>query len=477
MALWGGRFTAGPAEAMEQLSRSVHFDYRLAPYDIRINIAHVNGLVSNGFLSPGNGEIIKAGLKSLLQECIDGNLRFADSDEDIHSTVERLLIEKIGEVGGSIRAGRSRNDLVSTAFKLYITEHLIEVAQGICELVSSINSQSGGVQKVVAPGFTHLQHAQPILFSHELAKHSHALLRDLNRIEMWLNNNSVSPFGSGAMSGSSLVPTPEKIAQELGFTTTVKNSIDGVSDRDWVLEALFIFSLVGVHLSKIGEEFTLWNSSEFGWVTLDDAFSTGSSIMPQKKNPDIAELARGKSGRLIGNLVSMLTTSKGLAFAYNRDLQEDKEPIFDSIETLLVLLPAMAGMVETAQFHGERISEGATAGFSLATEVADYLAKSGVPFNQAHEVAGACVRFAEERGVGLEDLTAEQLQSIDSRLGKELLASLTAWGAINSRTSIMSTGPEAISRQLANLDQSLIAARNVFEKKSQDFNSAIYSIR
>jgi len=343
-------------------------------------------------------------------------------------------------------------------------------------LISAINNQSSSLQHVIAPGFTHLQHAQPILFGHELAKHSHALLRDVNRIENWLTTNSVSPFGSGAMSGSALVPTPEAIAAELGFSTTVKNSIDGVSDRDWVLEALFIFSLIGIHLSKIGEEFTLWNSSEFSWVRLDDAYSTGSSIMPQKKNPDIAELARGKSGRLVGNLMSMLVTAKGLAFAYNRDLQEDKEPIFDSVETLLVLLPAMTGMIETATFDEEKISAGATAGFSLATEIADYLARSGVPFNQAHELAGACVRFAEGLGIGLEDLSPEQLQEIDSRLGSDLIESLSAQGAISTRTSIMSTGPKALSRQIADLESSLQAVQLTFTNHESTFNKAIYSI-
>jgi argininosuccinate lyase len=476
MALWGGRFETGPDVAMENLSRSVQFDYRLAPYDIRINIAHVNQLVANGVVSQGNGEVIKAGLKSLLMEVRDGKLAPIPSDEDIHSCIERTLIERVGQVGGSIRAGRSRNDLVATAFKLYFTEHLIELSGAVLQLVEAINSQCAKMDGVVAPGFTHLQHAQPILFSHELAKHSHALIRDVDRINSWLSKNSVSPFGSGALSGSALVPHPEKIAAEIGFESIVLNSIDGVSDRDWVLEGLFICSLVGVHLSKMGEEYILWNSTEFGWVRLDDKFSTGSSIMPQKKNPDVAELARGKSGRLIGNLMSMFITAKGLAFAYNRDLQEDKEVVFDSIETLLLLLPAFSGMVLTSQFDAKKISSGAIAGFSLATEIADYLAIKGVPFNQAHEISGACVKVAEGMGCGLEDLTIDQLKQVDERIDSDLLSRLTAQGALASRTSSMSSGPTAVAKQLQVIAQQTKDAISDFQRNQSSFRSHIYEV-
>lgn len=458
MALWGGRFSQGPEESLAVLSRSVNFDWRLAKYDVKVNLIHLNGLVKSGVITPGNGEVIKAGLKALASDIEKGLFTYNVSDEDVHSAIERGLTEKIGNIGGSIRAGRSRNDLVVTDFKLYLIDHLIEVADLLSKLVKSVNKKSAECIGIYAPGFTHLQHAQPILFSHELAKHSHSLLRDLSRISDWLERNSSSPFGAGALAGSPLQLDPEKTAELLGFDSVIANSIDAVSDRDFVVEALFILATVGVHLSRIGEEFTLWNSSEFGWVTLDDKFSTGSSIMPQKKNPDIAELARGKAGRLIGNLISLLTTMKGLPFAYNRDLQEDKEPVFDSIETLLVLLPALIGMIETSKFHREKIESGALSGFALATEVADFLAQNGVPFSEAHEISGKAVKFCEKNGIELHQLTEDQLLEIDNRLTGSLVSKLNLAGAVNSRSSSLGTAELSVKEQLKNLTADVIEA-------------------
>jgi len=451
MALWGGRFTSGPAQSVAALSRSVDFDWRLAPYDVRVNIAHLNGLIASGVISVGNGEVIRAGLKALGVEISSGKFSYNDSDEDVHSAIERGLIEKIGPIGGSLRAGRSRNDLVVTDFKLYLIDHLLEVAEQITTLIAALNDQSAQHKSTIAPGFTHLQHAQPIVFGHELAKHSQSLLRDLDRIGDWLERNSISPLGAGAMAGSALQPTPEKSAEELGFNGILENSIDAVSDRDFAAEALFVLAMIGVHLSRIGEEFTLWSTSEFGWVTVADAYSTGSSIMPQKKNPDIAELARGKAGRLIGNLTSLLATLKGLPFAYNRDLQEDKEPVFDSIETLLVILPALTGMVTTAIFHADVIGAGALAGHSLATEVADFLAKAGVPFAQAHEAAGECVKICEASGKELHELSDKEFASVHEKLTPDVRNSLTAQGAISSRTSILGTSQASVGDQLSSL--------------------------
>jgi argininosuccinate lyase len=310
----------------------------------------------------------------------------------------------------------------------------------------------------IAPGFTHLQHAQPINFGHELAKHSHSFLRDIDRIHDWLDRNSYSPLGAGALAGSSLQPHPEQSAAELGFKGALGNSIDAVSDRDFVAEALFIFSMIGVHLSRIGEEFVLWSSTEFGWAKLDDAFSTGSSIMPQKKNPDIAELARGKAGRLIGNLTTLLVVVKGLAFAYNRDLQEDKEPIFDSIETLQVILPAVIGMIETTKFDTAKMSGGAVAGHALATEIADYLAKKGLPFAQAHEVSGACVKLADSLGVEVHELTDEQLSGVNSMLPGDIRTVLNGVGATASRTSLNGTSEQSVSTQIKSLESANTAA-------------------
>ena len=298
-----------------------------------------------------------------------------------------------------------------------------------------------------------------MVFGHELAKHSHALLRDLDRIGDWLVRNSFSPLGAGALSGSGLQPNPEASAISLGFDGVAGNSIDAVSDRDFAAEALFILAMLGVHLSRIGEEFTLWNTTEFSWVQIADAYSTGSSIMPQKKNPDIAELARGKSGRMIGNLTALLTTLKGLPFAYNRDLQEDKEPVFDSVETLLVLLPALTGMVATAKFNGADISKGAHSGFALATEIADYLAKKAIPFAEAHEVAGTCVKFCEGVKKELHELTDNELASIHPELKSDLRDFLTVSGAIASRTSSLGTSISSVTEQISQLSSATKEAK------------------
>lgn len=452
MALWGGRFATGPNDSVAKLSRSVHFDWRLAPYDIRVNIAHVAGLQRAGVLASEQAGEITSALQALSQEIATGEFFYIDSDEDVHSAIERGLVAKVGELGGAFRAGRSRNDLIVTDFKLYLIDHLLEVAHETIDLVTTIDVVAQRYIDVVAPGFTHLQHAQPILFSHELTKHSHALLRDVDRMKDWLSRNSVSPLGSGALAGSGLVPNPEIIAADLAFQGVTRNSIDAVSDRDFVAEALFIFAMLGVHLSRIGEEFTLWNTQEFGWVTLDDAFSTGSSIMPQKKNPDIAELARGKAGRFIGNLTSLLVALKGLPFAYNRDLQEDKEPTFDSVEELLTLLPALRGMIATATFHGTTISEGVLGGHALATEIADFLVRQQVPFAQAHEISGRAVALAESKGLEVHELSDTDLEVVDARLSSSLRENLTAQAAIESRGSINGTSTKSVVAQLGQLE-------------------------
>ena len=470
MALWGGRFNQGPAESVAALSRSVDFDWRLAPYDVKVNIAHLAGLVAGGVIPAESGEKIRAGLVELGQEIDSGSFSFNAADEDVHSAIERGLVSKIGDIGGFIRAGRSRNDLVVTDFKLYLIDHILEVASGLSALVSALNVQADLHQDSVAPGFTHLQHAQPINFGHELAKHSHALLRDIDRIGDWLERNSISPLGAGALSGSSLAPRPEIAAETLGFIGVAGNSIDAVSDRDFAAEALFIFAMIGVHLSRIGEEFTLWSTTEFNWAILDDAYSTGSSIMPQKKNPDIAELARGKSGRLIGNLTGLLVVLKGLPFAYNRDLQEDKEPIFDSVETLLILLPAVIGMIATTKFRTDQMAAGATAGHSLATEIADYLARAGVPFSQAHEAAGACVKLCDSQGIELHELSDSEFSAINPNLPGKIREHLVAEGAIASRNSIMGTATESLINQLAELGQENTQALRWIESEKERFS-------
>ena len=473
MTLWGGRFDSAPADAMAALSRSVHFDWRLAPYEIEVNLIHLKNLVEQGVVSKENGKKIESALLDLAKDIGNGSFKYTDSDEDVHSAIERGLTERCGEVGGAIRAGRSRNDLVVTDFKLYLIDHLLEIASQISAMVKVINTQAANNLDVIAPGFTHTQHAQPITFAQELSKHSHALLRDIDRIFDWLKRNSFSPFGAGALAGSSIQPNPEKVAKDLGFSGAMANSIDAVGDRDFAAEALFDLAMLGVHLSKIGEEFVLWSSTEFGWVKIADAYSTGSSIMPQKKNADIAELARGKSGRFIGNLISLLVVLKGLPFAYNRDLQEDKEPVFDSVDQLLILLPAITGMIETAQFNSTAISKGAADGFSLATEIADFLAKKQIPFATAHEVAGECVKFCEKNGIELDQLSDAQLLAIHPALTGDVKAFLNVKGAVASRTSSMGTSQKSVAAALTQLKKEISAVDEVIANQRKRLSGMI----
>ena len=473
MALWGARFSNKPTDAVFALSQSIAFDWRLALYDLRSSMAHVAVLERASLLSLDDAAKIRKALKELSAEVTSGKFVPNSQDEDVHSAIERGLTERCGEVGGAIRAGRSRNDLVVTDFKLYLIDHLLEIASQVSALVKVINTQAANNLDVIAPGFTHTQHAQPITFAQELSKHSHALLRDIDRIFDWLKRNSFSPFGAGALAGSSIQPNPEKVAKDLGFSGAMANSIDAVGDRDFAAEALFDLAMLGVHLSKIGEEFVLWSSTEFGWVKIADAYSTGSSIMPQKKNVDIAELARGKSGRFIGNLTSLLVVLKGLPFAYNRDLQEDKEPVFDSVDQLLILLPAITGMIETAQFNSAAISKGAADGFSLATEIADFLAKKQIPFATAHEVAGECVKFCEKNGIVLDQLSDAQLLSIHPALTGEVKAFLNVKGAVASRTSSMGTSQKSVTAALAQLKKEISAVDEVIANQRKRLSGMI----
>ena len=448
MALWGGRFAQGPEDSVFALSRSVHFDWRLAPYDLRSSMAHLAILKKSALVSAKDAELIQTALKELMQQVSDGSFTPNDADEDVHSALERGLTEKLGPIGGALRAGRSRNDQVTTDLRLFAMDHLLEIAGLITQLQTAILEKAAEYVNDPAPGFTHIQHAQPVSFGHELAKHAQAFARDLDRINDWLARTSVSSLGAGALAGSSLALEPAFTAKNLGFDSTFANSIDAVSDRDYVAEALFVMAMVGNHLSRIGEEWTLWSSQEFAWAKVADAYSTGSSIMPQKKNPDMAELARGKSGRLVGNLISVLTMLKGLPFAYNRDLQEDKEPLFDSIDTLLLVLPAVTGMIATTDFDREKMALAAPTGFSLATEIADYLAKKNVPFAQAHEAAGKCVAVCEASGRQLHQLTDEEFLSVHSELDGGVREVLTVHGALNSRTTSGGTAPALVAQQI-----------------------------
>ena len=448
MALWGGRFSEAPADAVFALSRSVHYDWRLAPYDIRASLAHLFVLETSGLIAENDAEAIRTALKELSSQVLSGAFTAESQDEDVHSALERGLTQKLGAVGGALRAGRSRNDQVTTDLRLFAMDHMLEIASLLTELNWAILNKASEYVNDSAPGFTHIQHAQPVSFGHEIAKHAQAFSRDLDRINDWFKRASVSSLGAGALAGSSLPLNPELTAKNLGFESVFANSIDAVSDRDYVAEALFIFALVGTHLSRIGEEWTLWASTEFAWAKVSDQYSTGSSIMPQKKNPDMAELARGKSGRLLGNLVSVLTMLKGLPFAYNRDLQEDKEPLFDSIDTLLLVLPAVTGMIATTEFDREKMAAAAPTGFSLATEIADYLVRKNIPFATAHESAGKCVSLCESTGRQLHQLTDAEFGHIHPALDGGVREVLVVSGALDSRTTSGGTAPTLVVEQI-----------------------------
>lgn len=450
-SLWGGRFSDGPSDALFALSRSVQFDWRLAPYDLRSSLAHLAVLESSELLPADTANKLRSALKELQSEVTSGKFLPIDSDEDVHSALERGLTEKIGAVGGAIRAGRSRNDQVATDLRLYAIDHMLVIATYLTQLCDVITAKASEYADAPAPGFTHLQHAQPVIFGHEIAKHAHAFQRDLSRINDWLQRTSVSPLGSGALAGSSLPLNPAATATDLGFAQSAANSIDGVSDRDFVSEALYILATIGIHLSRIGEEWCILATTEFGWAKVADAYSTGSSIMPQKKNPDIAELARGKAGRLVGNLAGVMTMLKGLPFAYNRDLQEDKEPLFDSIETLIILLPAVSGMIATTEFDREKMAAAAPTGFSLATEIADYLVRAHIPFSHAHEAAGACVALCEKTNRELHELTDAEFLAIHPSLSGGVREVLTVAGALASRTTLGGTAPSEVDNQLQKL--------------------------
>ncbi|MCV9994946.1 argininosuccinate lyase [Paeniglutamicibacter sp. ZC-3] len=459
-ALWGGRFAGGPADALAALSKSTHFDWRLARYDIAGSRAHARVLHTAGLLDEAElGGMIKA-LDTLEADVVSGAYVASDSDEDVHGSLERGLIERAGTaLGGKLRAGRSRNDQIATLGRMFLRDHARIIARGVVATIDALIEQAEAHPNAAMPGRTHLQHAQPILLSHHLLAHAWAMLRDVQRLADWDKRAAVSPYGSGALAGSSLGLDPNAVAAELGFDSAAWNSIDGTAARDVFAEYAWVAAMIGVDLSRVSEEIILWATKEFSFVTLDDAFSTGSSIMPQKKNPDVAELARGKAGRLIGNLTGLLATLKALPLAYNRDLQEDKEPVFDATDTLELLLPAVSGMIATLKFNTERMAELAPLGFALATDIAEWLVRQGVPFREAHELSGAAVKLAESKGVELWDLSDAEYAGISGHLTPEVRTVLSTEGSLNSRSAQGGTAPSAVAAQLAALKDALVPVR------------------
>ena len=464
-ALWGGRFSGGPSEAMFSLSVSTHFDWVLAPYDVLASKAHAKVLHKAGLLSDVDLDTMLSGLTELGEKVASGEFRPAPTDEDVHGAMERGLIEIVGpEVGGRLRAGRSRNDQVATLFRMWVRDAIRDTAAQVSDLVDALADRAAAHPDAIMPGKTHSQAAQPILLAHELLGHAQPLLRDIERLQDLDKRLAVSPYGSGALAGSSLQLDPEAIAEELGFDAAAENSLDGTAARDFASETAFVLAQIAVDMSRLSEEIIYWCTPEYGYVTLDDAWSTGSSIMPQKKNPDVPELTRGKTGRLIGNLTGLLSTLKAQPLAYNRDLQEDKEPIVDSVAQLNLLLPAMTGLVSTLIFHEDRMRELAPRGFTLATDLAEWMVRQGVPFREAHEASGACVRIAEERGVDLVELTDEELAGVDKRLKPSVREVLTIDGAVASRATKGGTAGVRVAEQRETVRQRAAAARSWAQK-------------
>jgi argininosuccinate lyase len=459
-SLWGGRFSSGPSPELVRLSKSTHFDWRLALYDVAGSRAHARALAKAGLLTKTDLVDMLAGLDRVAAAIENGALVAKESDEDVHGALENALISEVGpELGGRIRAGRSRNDQIATLTRMYLRDAAMVLSVELTRLIDALVAQAEAHPAAIMPGRTHLQHAQPVLLAHTLLAHAWPLVRDIERLRDWAARAAVSPYGGGALAGNTLGLDADAIATELGFAHAADNSIDGTSSRDVVAEFAYIGAQIGVDISRLSEDLIIWATREFGFIALHDSYSTGSSIMPQKKNPDIAELARGKAGRLIGNLTGLLTTLKGLPLAYNRDLQEDKEPVFDTVDTLTMVLPALAGMVETVTFNTERMAELAPQGFSLATDVAEWLVRQNVPFREAHEITGALVQFCEQHGLELDQPSDADYASISAHLTAEVRNVLTIEGSVASRTGRGGTAPIRVAEQLTALTAAVAAAR------------------
>ncbi len=444
MTLWHGRFGGGPADELLAFTASLAFDQRLAPDDLACSRAHVRGLQRVGILTEEERAVILAALDRVEEELRSGSFEFGPGDEDIHTAIERRVTEIAGPAGAKLHTGRSRNDQVATDLRLYAKRAVLEIVGRVHAFEQVLLERAAEAGDTYLPGYTHLQRAQPVLLSHHLLAHAWALSRDVDRLLQSRARLDVSPLGAGALAGSSLPLDPDGVAADLGFARRFENSLDAVSDRDFVAELLFDIALLGVHLSRIGEEIAIWSTEEFGFITLDDGYATGSSMLPQKKNPDIAELARGKAGRLIGHLTAILTTLKGLPLAYNRDLQEDKEPLFDAVDQTALALAALGGLFATVRFHGDRMQAAADAPAAAAIDLAEFLVSAGVPFRDAHALVGGLVRDSIDRGVPLADLVDAHPQ-----LGPEAAALLEPGVAVTRRTSPGGAGPKPVAEQMS----------------------------
>jgi argininosuccinate lyase len=444
--LWGGRFGTSPAEAFERLNASIPFDVRLAPYDIRGSIAHARMLGEQRIIEPEESDELVRGLEAVLAEVEAGEFSWTLEDEDVHTAVERRLKELVGDVALKLHTGRSRNDQVALDLHLFVRDAAEEIGSCVLATMQALVDVAEEHRDLILPGYTHLQRAQPLLLSHHLLAHFEALKRDVRRLEAAKEAANVSPLGAAALGGTPHPIDPDLTAADLGMRP-FSNSLDAVSERDFALDLLYACAVLGVHLSRLGEEWVLWTSSEFGFATLDDAYSSGSSIMPQKKNPDAYELMRGKAGRLFGDLNALLVTLKGLPLGYSKDLQEDKEPLFDAVDAVLAMLAVLPEMLRTARFDSGRMAE-AAGGFALATELADFLAARGVPFREAHRAVGKLVRRCEELGVSLEEVPREELAAAHPALADLPEELLTPTGSVANKRSPGSTSSRSVELQL-----------------------------
>ena len=463
--VWGGRFTNGPDPALERISRSPRRYFDLVPQDIRGSIAHLGELERCGLVTAEERIRLVDALEEIGERFDGGEISPAPSDEDVHGFLERQLIEQVGPLGGKVRAGRSRNDQTANDLRLWLQDRTAETARGLEQLVDALITRSEDAGNAIVPGFTHLQPAQPVLFGHQLLAHAQALARDLKRLGAARESVSLSPLGAAALAGSSFHGDQVAMAHELGYRDVVGNSIDAVGARDHVIDFLYAGASIGTNLSRLADELILWGSRQFGWIRLHDAFSTGSSIMPQKKNPDIPELTRGKASRLQANLTGMLGVMKSVPFSYNRDFSEDKHYAFDTADVLETVLPAMTGFVRSMAFVPERMSEQAAEGFTLATELADWIAEQGIPFSDAHDITGRAVVACEERGIGIEDLSADDLAEIDPRITPDVLPRLTLESAVMRRGGANGTAPARQSDQRARLRSEIAEYLAVFAPK------------
>ena len=454
---WGGRFEKSPAKFLAEFGNSLPVDKRMWAEDIRGSIAHSRMLAKQGIISEQDADAIEAGLSEIFREIKGGTFIWDSADEDVHMAIERVLTQRIGPAGARLHTGRSRNDQVATDVRLWAKRAATELAEGVIALRKVLLNLAEEQFGVVMPGYTHLQKAQPVLFSHHMLAYSWMLSRDLTRLRHALESSDVLPLGSAALAGTTYPLDRDYVAARLGFSAVSENSMDAVSDRDFLLDLTYACAVAQVHLSRLAEELIVWSTGEFGFIVLDDEYSTGSSIMPQKKNPDFAELVRGKTGRVFGDLQGLLVTLKGLPLAYNKDMQEDKEPAFDAADTLAMSLRAMAGMLSTIRIDAEKMRAGALDGFMAATDIADYLVGKGVPFRQAHEVVGRLVLSCEREGRSLQDLSAEELAAHASELGPDVLGAVDIDNVVRRRTTAGGTGHDSVRAQLGAAADALAA--------------------